>query len=103
MASLTRSVRPPKFWLGFDGGLGGSVIHFDKTEAAGAAGFAVIDKLHGMHVAVFGKEVTHLLFGGRPGKIPHIDGLGHEKTPSQKNSLTALSPIIPIIGTRPLI
>ena len=44
----------------FNGGIGFAVLHFHKTEPAGAAGFPVADEFHGQDAAVFGKKILNL-------------------------------------------
>ena len=72
----------------FNGGSGSGIFHFNKTKTTGAPGFTVVHQLHGEHVAIGGKKVLNLLFGGGPGKIPDINRLGHEKNLTQKKSET---------------
>ena len=73
-----------------------------KTKTAGAAGFAIAHQFHGQHLAVFGKQSLHFVFGGGPGKVADIDGLGHSKNLMKKRPIAALSPAKPIPVTRPL-
>ena len=67
----------------FNGGIGFAVFHFHKAKATGTAGIPVDKEFHGQNADVLGKKILNLFFSSGPGKVPDINGLGHE-TPSQK-------------------
>lgn len=75
----------------FNGGISVAVFHFHKPKAAGTTGFPVADEFHAQDVAVFGKKILNLFLSCRPGKIPHINRLGHE-TPSRKTKFPRVAP-----------
>src|SRR6185369_15928726 len=47
--------------------------HVDETEAARLAGFAVIDELHRIDLAVTLEEAANVLLCRVEGEIPHVD------------------------------
>jgi hypothetical protein len=51
--------------------------HFDETEAAGAAGYAIVDHLDPRDVARLGKEIGQVVFRHAKGQIAHIEFYAH--------------------------
>ena len=58
---------------GLDGSLGVLGGHLDETEAAGAAGLAIVDQADALDLAVGGEEVAQLVLGGGVGQITDVD------------------------------
>jgi hypothetical protein len=51
--------------------------HFDETETAGTAGYAIVDHLHPRDVARLGKEIGQVVFRHAEGQIAHIEFHAH--------------------------
>lgn len=58
---------------GLDGALRIAARHLDEAEAAGTAGFAIVDQGHRLHGAVLLEECTDVGFGSAERQIPNID------------------------------
>ncbi len=58
---------------GLNGGLRFTLRHVDETEAAGLAGFAVIDELDRINLAVTLEEASDVLLCGVEGEVPYVD------------------------------
>ena len=62
---------------GRDGVDGAAFVHFNKTEATGAAGFAIRNQVHGKNIAVGLEESLNAVLSGRPGQITDINRSSH--------------------------
>jgi len=49
------------------------MVHVFATEAAGLAGFPIIDQLHRFHFTVTLEQCLHVLFGGIEWQVAHIN------------------------------
>ena len=59
---------------GFNGLVGVGFVHFNKTEATGAASFAIHDELDGKGFAVGGEQGFNAFLGGGKRQIADING-----------------------------
>lgn len=74
---------------GFDGLVGIGFVHFDKTKATGAAGFAVHDQLDGKGIAVGGKQGFNAFLSSGKGQIADINGNSHNDSVVEVGKLSA--------------